>query len=83
MEGSIYPMERQKRAFCGAKTRSGTPCKNWPMANGRCRLHGGMSLSGKQHGRYKHGLYTKEAKAQRRHIAALMRECREMLQIMG
>jgi len=27
----------------GAKTRSGSPCKNRPMANGRCRMHGGKS----------------------------------------
>ena len=28
---------------CGAKTRSGAPCRNLPMKNGRCRMHGGMS----------------------------------------
>jgi hypothetical protein len=28
---------------CGAKTRKGTPCANKPMANLRCRLHGGLS----------------------------------------
>lgn len=29
---------------CGAKTRSGKPCKNKAvMANGRCRMHGGKS----------------------------------------
>jgi hypothetical protein len=28
---------------CGAKTRSGQPCKKAGMANGRCRLHGGLS----------------------------------------
>lgn len=28
---------------CGAKTRSGEPCKNWAMSNGRCRMHGGKS----------------------------------------
>jgi uncharacterized protein YjcR len=31
------------RTTCGAKTRSGKPCKNAPMANGRCRMHGGKS----------------------------------------
>ena len=30
-------------AFCGAKTRSGSPCGNLPMTNGRCYLHGGLS----------------------------------------
>ncbi|MCO4875772.1 HGGxSTG domain-containing protein [Paraburkholderia caribensis] len=29
---------------CGAKTRAGTPCKLTSIfANGRCKLHGGMS----------------------------------------
>lgn len=37
-------MEKQPHAkFCGAKTRSGVPCKNRPMTNGRCRMHGGKS----------------------------------------
>jgi hypothetical protein len=35
---------------CGAKTRSGTPCKKAGMANGRCRLHGGLTPI--KHGRY-------------------------------
>lgn len=37
---------------CGAKTRSGHPCKRAPMANGRCRLHGGLSTGAPlKHGR--------------------------------
>ena len=32
---------------CGAKTRAGTPCKNLPMKNGRCRMHGGASTGRK------------------------------------
>ena len=30
-------------AKCGAKTRSGQPCKSRAMANGRCRMHGGTN----------------------------------------
>lgn len=30
-------------ALCGAKTRSGAPCKTKAMANGRCRMHGGTN----------------------------------------
>lgn len=30
-------------ARCGAKTRSGHPCKSRAMANGRCRMHGGVN----------------------------------------
>lgn len=32
---------------CGAKTRSGAPCRNLPMRNGRCRMHGGASTGPK------------------------------------
>jgi hypothetical protein len=28
---------------CGARTRSGNPCRSPTMANGRCRMHGGKS----------------------------------------
>ncbi len=46
---------------CGAKTRSGAPCKKPPLTGKtRCRLHGGMSLSGKDHPNFKHGHFTKE-----------------------
>ncbi|KNF09313.1 hypothetical protein CLPU_3c00910 [Gottschalkia purinilytica] len=33
--------------YCGAKTRTGQPCKNRAMANGRCRMHGGKSTGAK------------------------------------
>lgn len=48
---------------CGAKTRSGTPCRRpagWGTdhpGEGRCKLHGGASLKGHLHPRYKHGRY--------------------------
>ena len=48
---------------CGAKTRAGTPCAQpagWGTdhpGQGRCRLHGGASLRGHLHPRYKYGLY--------------------------
>lgn len=34
---------------CGAKTRAGTPCKRLDLAhaNGRCKLHGGLSTGPK------------------------------------
>lgn len=67
---------------CGAKTRSGNPCKKWGMKpSGRCRLHGGKSTGprteegkariGASH--LKHGRYTKEAIRERR----LAREARD------
>lgn len=47
-------------AQCGAKTRSGQPCKAPAMPNGRCRKHGGTSTGapkGNQNAR-KHGIYS-------------------------
>jgi hypothetical protein len=65
---------------CNAKTRSNTPCKRFPVpSRTRCRLHGGLSLSGKKHWNYKHGKYTKLARekvktvnAELRYLEALM-----------
>lgn len=48
-----------QRKRCGAKTRSGEPCKSWAMDNGRCRMHGGSSLRGIAHPSYKTGRYSK------------------------
>ena len=51
--------------YCGAKTRSGRPCKNRAMANGRCRMHGGKSTGAppekmkKNQNAKTHGLFAK------------------------
>jgi hypothetical protein len=45
--------------LCGAKTRSGSACKNRPMLNGRCRMHGGKSLGGLASPNFIHGRYSK------------------------
>lgn len=46
---------------CNARTRSGTPCQKAALAGKkRCRLHGGLSLSGEAHWNYQHGHSTKE-----------------------
>ena len=53
-------MRAKKR--CGAKTRAGGECQAWAMPNGRCRIHGGMSLApGPEHPRWKHGKRSKLA----------------------
>ncbi len=46
---SVLSQNSSKAAFdtCGAKTRSGTPCRNLPMKNGKCRMHGGASTGPK------------------------------------
>lgn len=76
MENDHYPMPRTN---CGAKTRKGGSCRQPAMKNGRCRLHGGKSLSGKDHGRYCHGMRTKESMELRQELAELMRETRELM----
>lgn len=56
---------KKKDNYCGAKTRSGKPCKNRAMPNGRCRMHGGKSTGAppakmkKNKNSMKHGLFAK------------------------
>lgn len=59
MENTKQPHAKGK--LCGAKTRSGDPCKNRAMPNGRCRMHGGKSTGApkKNKNSEKHGLFTK------------------------
>ena len=72
---------------CGARNRRGTPCRCPAMANGRCRLHGGLStgakmLEGRERARmanYKHGFYTAQMVAERRRVRQLFREFRSLL----
>lgn len=63
MQNKAHAVKQRKR--CGAKTRSGKPCKNWAMPNGRCRMHGGKSTGPppekmkKNKNSMKHGLFAK------------------------
>lgn len=71
---------------CGAKTRSSGSCRS-PAVHGnkRCRMHGGTQGSGapraNQNAR-KHGLFTRDAIAERREIRALLDEARKLLEAM-
>lgn len=47
------------KRICGAKTRSGAPCQSYPMANGRCRMHGGTARKGVDSPRFVHGRHSK------------------------
>jgi hypothetical protein len=70
---------------CGARTRSGVPCKGPAMKNGRCRFHGGPStgprtpegLERSRKARWKHGRYSVETIEARRELRALIRFVRE------
>jgi len=71
---------------CGARTRSGGLCRS-PAVRGkkRCRMHGGAPGSGapraNQNAR-RHGLFTRDAIAERKQIQALLGEARKLLQTM-
>lgn len=57
---SQFNLKGMRAWTCGAKTRSGASCRNYPMVNGRCRMHGGLSLKGEASPRYIHGKYAKK-----------------------
>ena len=73
---SNLPMHLSPR--CGARTRSGRPCRSPAMPNGRCRMHGGTSPGAPKGNKNacKHGRYTAEAIARRRSISTLIRAAR-------
>lgn len=75
--------------ICGAKTRAGSPCKNWGQrGSGRCRMHGGKSLYSIASPSFKHGWYSRyqpwvslrrqeeERERRDRWVAARMKEIR-------
>ena len=81
--GPEWPGQR-----CGAKTRTGDPCKN-PIVTGRqrCRMHSGAkgsgAPSGERNGRYIHGRYTKEQIARNREQLAELREIERLGKLCG
>jgi hypothetical protein len=60
------------------------------MANGRCRMHGGAStvprtaegLARSRRARWKHGLYSAEALAERKRVRELLTQSWELLKQM-
>jgi hypothetical protein len=73
---------------CGAKTRSGQPCKN-PIVTGRkrCRMHGGAkgsgAPSGERNGRFLHGRYTKKRMAIRKQEASQLKSLERLGRELG
>ena len=68
------PMHQSPR--CGAHSRrSGKPCQNGQMKNGRCRFHGGKATGaskGNQNA-VKHGNYTAREMARRAALKYLLK----------
>jgi len=78
---NIGPMLASPR--CGAKTRSGGPCRS-PAVSGkkRCRMHGGAPGSGapkQNQNALKHGVFTRQAIHERNQVQALLRQSRKLL----
>jgi len=71
---------------CGAKTRAGGLCRSAAVrGKSRCRMHGGAKGSGAQkenRNARRHGLFTRDAIAERRQIRDLLGEARKLLQTM-
>jgi hypothetical protein len=64
---------------CGARSkRTGKPCRAAAMPNGRCKAHGGKStgprtpegLERSRRANWKHGHFSREAKAERSRVRA-------------
>lgn len=73
---------------CGARTRSGSPCRSPAMPNGRCRMHGGKSTGPSPEGRKRlsaarmvHGKRCRAIVELRRLIADDRREVRNLLRL--
>ena len=68
---------------CGARTRSGAPCRSPAVAGKkRCRMHGGAKGSGaprRNKNALKHGAYTREELERRAQMRGLLREARKLL----
>ena len=74
-----------KAPRCGARTRSGHPCKQAAVrGRARCRMHGGAKGSGgpagERNGNFKHGLWTHESLEMRKAVRLQLQETRALLQ---
>ncbi len=67
---------------CGAHSRrTGNPCRQPAMANGRCRMHGGKAGAPRGNkNALKHGHYTAQAIKNRRFLNKLLRESKETIE---
>jgi hypothetical protein len=72
---------------CGARSkRTGKPCLGAAMLNGRCKFHGGKStgprtpegLARSRRANWKHGHFSREAKAERQRLRAAILTLRDL-----
>ncbi len=78
---TIYPFQKSPRCSATSK-RTRERCRA-PAVRGWavCRFHGagGGAPKGKANGAYKHGLYTQEARAERRLLSELLKLSRDAI----
>jgi hypothetical protein len=87
LKNSNPPGDPNSAPRCGAQTRRGKKCRAPAMRNGRCRMHGGGStgprtpegLARSRRANWKHGLYSAEAKADRRSLRQLMEDSGDLI----
>lgn len=84
-DNPVRPLDVSQANRCGAKTRSGAPCKSAPVTGRRrCRMHGGAhgsgAPSGSRNGNFKHGRYTAEMVAARQWLREATRMLHELNQ---
>ena len=74
-----------KSRRCGAKTRTGTPCRSPAMPNGRCRMHGGKSTGAPKGNKnaWKHGYYGATAKAERSRVKDLLKDAASLRKLLS
>src|SRR5919204_1713244 len=72
---------------CGGRSkRTGKPCRAAAMPNGRCKIHGSKStgprtpegLERSRRANWKHGYFSREAKAERSRLRAAMLVLRDL-----
>jgi hypothetical protein len=81
---ALHKANSMPRCYAKTKTSNGLPCQAVAMANGRCRMHGGKSTGapcGAAHGKYKHGLYSKQAKLVLHHYKQQLNETKQIIQV--
>lgn len=72
-------MRNPMQSICGAHCRTtGNPCQNYPMVNGRCRMHGGKS-SGRP---TINGQFTKNSIQKRQELRQLKTRLKEMVDML-
>jgi hypothetical protein len=70
--------------ICGSKTRTGSLCQKPPLeGKKRCRLHGGMSLSGKAHPNYRHGNCSIESRSENSEASAYIKQLKQLAILLG